>query len=97
RDGSTYRLDDRVRDLVSFRVHDLIREDPPGTFDLVLCRNLFIYIESAAKEAVFETLRSALRPDGYLTIGMTETVPPGMRSRFEPVEKRLRVYRHAPA
>jgi chemotaxis protein methyltransferase CheR len=83
--------------MVEFRRHDLIEEDPPGTFDLVLCRNLFIYIDSASKDAVFRTIGSALDPGGYLTIGMTETVPPSCRSWFEPVRKRLRIYRRTDA
>ncbi|WP_144901227.1 CheR family methyltransferase [Halobellus captivus] len=93
RDGDTYRVADEVRDLVSFRRHDLVREDPPGTFDLVICRNLFIYINKGAKETIFETLGSAVDAGGYLTIGMTETVPASCRERFEAVEKRLRIYR----
>jgi len=93
RDGDTYCVTDEVRDLVSFRRHDLVQEDPPQTFDLVICRNLFIYINKGAKEAMFETLGSAVAPGGYLTIGMTETVPSSCRDRFEPVEKRLRIYR----
>ncbi|MFD1684817.1 CheR family methyltransferase [Halobellus litoreus] len=92
-EGDTYRVTDEVRDLVSFRRHDLVQEDPPRTFDLVICRNLFIYINKGAKEAIFETLGSAVEPGGYLTIGMTETVPASCRDRFEPVKKRLRIYR----
>jgi chemotaxis protein methyltransferase CheR len=93
RDGDAFRVTDEVRDLVSFREHDLVQEEPPRTFDLVICRNLFIYINTEAKQAIFETLGSALEPGGYLTIGMTETVPRGARDRYEPVEKRLRIYR----
>ncbi|MFD1599605.1 CheR family methyltransferase [Halobellus rarus] len=93
REGDTYSVTDEVRNLVSFRRHDLVQEDPPRTFDLVICRNLFIYINKGAKEAIFETLGSAVEPGGYLTIGMTETVPASCRDRFEPVEKRLRIYR----
>jgi chemotaxis protein methyltransferase CheR len=95
RDGDVYRVSDEVKSLVSFKRHDLVQQRPPDTFDLVVCRNLFIYINSEAKEAIFDTLGSALTPDGYLTIGMTETVPPSCRDRFEPVEKRLRIYRNA--
>ncbi|WP_396612947.1 CheR family methyltransferase [Haloferax sp. S1W] len=93
RDDDVFRVSDAVTDMVEFRRHDLIRQDPPGTFDLVVCRNLFIYINSESKRAVFETLGSALQTGGYLTIGMTETIPPSCRSQFEPVEKRLRIYR----
>ncbi|WP_136602354.1 CheR family methyltransferase [Salinigranum halophilum] len=95
RDGDSYRVSRAVRRMVDFRRHDLIRQSPPDEFDLILCRNLFIYVDSDAKRAVFETLGSGLRPDGYLTIGMTETVPADCRSWFEPVEKRLRIYRNA--
>ena len=95
RDGDAYAVRDRVRGLVEFRRHDLITDDPPGTFDLVVCRNLFIYIDADAKRTVFETLGGALAPDAYFTIGMTETVPASIRSAFRPVEKRLRIYQRA--
>ncbi|SDY19968.1 CheR family methyltransferase [Halobellus clavatus] len=95
RDGDTFSVTDEVKDLVSFRKHDLVQEDPPQTFDLVICRNLFIYINREAKEAIFETLSSAVESGGYLTIGMTETIPSSCRDRFDPVEKRLRIYRDA--
>jgi len=93
RDGDAFCVTDEVRDLVSFREHDLVQEAPPRTFDLVICRNLFIYINTGAKQAIFETLGSGVKPGGYLTIGMTETVPNAARDRYEPVEKRLRIYR----
>jgi chemotaxis protein methyltransferase CheR len=94
RDGDAFRVRDDVRDLVSFRKHDLVQERPPRTFDLVLCRNLFIYINSESKRAIFDAFGSALVEGGYLTIGMTETIPPSCRDRFDPVEKRLRIYRN---
>ena len=93
RDGDTFCVTDEVQDLVSFRKHDLVQEAPPRTFDLVICRNLFIYINTEAKQAIFETLGSGVEPGGYLTIGMTETVPTAVRDRYDPVEKRLRIYR----
>jgi chemotaxis protein methyltransferase CheR len=95
RDDDRYRVSEAVKRMVDFRRHDLIRESPPDEFDLVLCRNLFIYVDTDAKRAVFETLGSGLRSGGILTIGMTETVPSDCRSWFEPVEKRLRIYRKA--
>jgi chemotaxis protein methyltransferase CheR len=93
RDGDAFRVSDPVRELVSFREHDLVQEDPPRMFDLVICRNLFIYINAEAKQAMFETLGKGVRPGGYLTIGMTETLPAAARDRYDPVEQRLRIYR----
>jgi chemotaxis protein methyltransferase CheR len=82
-----------VRMLVDFRRHDLIRDEPIGEFDLVLCRNLFIYIDPEFKEPILSTIDSSLADGGYLVIGMAETLPPEYRGRFEPVANRSRVHR----
>ncbi|MFC7228247.1 chemotaxis protein CheR [Salinirubellus salinus] len=86
-------VDDRVRDLVTFRRHDLTDGEPAGEFDLVVCRNLFIYIEERAKARMVSTLLAGLAPGGHLVVGLTETLPPDCRDAFEAVDRRRRVYR----
>ena len=94
-EGDRFEVKDRVKDLVEFENHDLIRGDPKHDFDLVLCRNLLIYIDSEYKVPIFETIEGSLRGDGYLVIGMTETLPHECRDTFEPFDKRHRIYRKA--
>ncbi|MFB6077198.1 MAG: CheR family methyltransferase, partial [Candidatus Nanohaloarchaea archaeon] len=84
---------DQVQDLVTFEQHDLIRGEAKENFDLVLCRNLLIYIDSEYKLPIFNTIRGSLREGGYLMIGMTETLPAECRDDFEPVTKQKRIYR----
>jgi len=93
RDDDTFTVRDEVRDLVEFEQHDLIADEPKRGVDLVLCRNLLIYINTESKRAVVETVLSSLRAGGYLVIGMTETLPRENRSTVETVDKRRRVYR----
>jgi chemotaxis protein methyltransferase CheR len=88
-----FAVRDRVKRPISFEQHDLIRGDPKRDFDLVLCRNLLIYIDSSFKVPIFETIRGSLREQGYLMIGMTETLPAECRDSFEPVHKQQRIYR----
>ncbi|WP_436934203.1 CheR family methyltransferase [Halovenus marina] len=88
-----FSVRDRVKKPVSFEQHDLIRGDPKRDFDLVLCRNLLIYIDASYKVPIFETIRGSLRDEGYLMIGMTETLPAECRDSFEPVHKQHRIYR----
>src|SRR4051812_12206036 len=45
---------------------------PPGHWDLVLCRNVAIYLTSAAKARVHATLAAALAPGGVLMLGRSE-------------------------
>lgn len=94
-DDNRFQVKDRVKDLVTFEQHDLIRGEEKTNFDLVLCRNLLIYIDSSFKVPIFETIRGSLREDGYLMIGMTETLPTECRSDFEPVHKQQRIYRRS--
>lgn len=94
REENVFRVRRSVKSRVSFEPYDLISDGPKSGMDLVFCRNLLIYIDSEYKEPLFETLRDSLRSGGYLVLGKTETVPPGMRDEFEPVEKRSRIYRY---
>ena len=52
---------------------DLVGEPPPrGRFDLVLCRNVLIYLDSSAQLAVHRKLAAALRRGGVLLLGRSE-------------------------
>ena len=93
REGEVFTVTDRVKDLVTFEQHDLIRGEDKRDFDLVLCRNLLIYIDSDYKVPIFETITGSLTEAGYLMIGMTETLPSEFRTRYEPVAKKHRIYR----
>lgn len=93
RDGDVFSVRDRVKELVSFEQHDLIADEPKRNVDLVLCRNLLIYINAESKRSVVETALSSLRTGGYLVVGMTETLPRATQSSVETVNKRRRVYR----
>jgi chemotaxis methyl-accepting protein methylase len=62
-----------ARPVLRWERRDLLREPPPrGAFDLVLCRNVAIYFESAAQRAVHAKLAAALRPGGVLMLGTCE-------------------------
>lgn len=92
-EGNSFRVRKAVRRQVRFEQHDLIRDGPKSGFDLVMCRNLLIYIDTAFKQSIFETLAESIREGGYLVIGMTESLPTASRDTFEPVDKRRRIYR----
>jgi two-component system CheB/CheR fusion protein len=69
-----YQICRRVRDMVVFSRQDVLQEPPFSRIDLVSCRNLLIYLEVAAQKRVLRTLHYALRPQGFLMLGTSETV-----------------------
>jgi chemotaxis protein methyltransferase CheR len=60
---------------VRFEHRDLLNQPPPaGSFDLVVCRNVVIYFNDTAKEALHRKLAGTLRRGGYLFVGNAERV-----------------------
>lgn len=77
---------------VSFREHDLIGDGPVPPKDLVMCRNLFIYIDPKYSDEIYTTLMDSLNEGGYLVIGKSESVPRSLRSEFELVDRENSIY-----
>ena len=64
-----------VRRHVRFGQFNLMSASPPETgFDIVLCRNVLIYLTVRARVTAQSALRLALRPDGYLMLGPTDAL-----------------------
>lgn len=81
-----------IKENVRFREHDLVADGPVPPKDLVMCRNLFIYIDEEYRDEVYETLYESLKEGGYLVIGKSESVPRSMRGDFETVDSENRIY-----
>jgi chemotaxis protein methyltransferase CheR len=76
REGDELVLLGRFRRRVTFAVHDVRGEPPPGPFDLVLCRYLaFTYFDDAGQRAALARFASAMRPGAALVIGTHEALP----------------------
>ena len=73
--GEGWRAAEAVRKPVRFQVHNLLEAPPhPREFDIVLCRNVLLYLNTETRERAFERLASAMAPDGWLMLGAGETV-----------------------
>ena len=70
-----WRAVEALRKHVRFHVHNLLESPPhPGQFDIVLCRNVLLYLNADKKRLAFDRLASALDQDGMLMLGAGETV-----------------------
>jgi chemotaxis methyl-accepting protein methylase len=73
------RMAQAIRQHTDWRVLDATRECPPGPWDLVLCRNLVIYLQTSAAAAMFERLTRQLVPGGFLVVGNAERPPAALK------------------
>jgi chemotaxis methyl-accepting protein methylase len=83
-----------VRAMARFERRDLLQDPPPaGTFDLIACRNVIIYLDRESRESLMDMLFDSLRPGGYLVMGHVETFTGRERRSLIPVAARERIYR----
>ncbi len=70
-----WRAVEDVRRSLRFQVHNLLEPPPhPGGFDIVLCRNVMLYLNPDKKALAFERLATSMAEDGWLMLGAGETV-----------------------
>ena len=70
-----WRAVEPLRKPVRFQVHNILEPVPhPGDFDVVLCRNVLLYLSPEKKALAFERIASAMAEDGWLMLGAGETV-----------------------
>ena len=61
-----WRAVEPLRKPVRFQVHNLLEPAPhPGGFDIVLCRNVMLYLSPDKKTLAFERIAGAMAPDGW--------------------------------
>lgn len=81
-----------LRRMVLLTRHNLL-EDPPFTrVDVVACRNMLIYLQAQAQERVLRRLQYALRLDGLLFLGSSESLGL-LQPDFAPVHDSARLHR----
>jgi chemotaxis methyl-accepting protein methylase len=85
-----------LRALVEVERRDLLQEPAPaGGFQLITCRNVVIYFERESQDPLMRKFHDALAPGGYLMLGKVETLMGPVRSLFETVDQRQRIFRRA--
>ena len=73
-DGSVYRINKGLRDMLIFSEQSVIKDPPFSKLDLISCRNLMIYLGSELQKKLIPLFHYALNPGGYLLLGTSETV-----------------------
>lgn len=91
KEADHYRVRKDVREIVLFAPHNILRDPPFSKLNLITCRNLLIYLTHEIQERVQEIFHFALRPEGFLFLGSSESAEgPAL---FAPFDKKYRLYK----
>ena len=73
-DGGDWVAKQQLLRAIRFRTHNLIEGPLPGQFDVILCRNVLLYLSLELRRQVVASFARALRPGGLLMLGAGETL-----------------------
>ena len=87
-----YRLKKEIRELVVFAPQNVTKDPPFTKLDLISCRNLLIYLNAPLQQRLLALFHYALKPDGLLLLGSSESVGE-LRDHFAVVDKKAKIFR----
>lgn len=82
RKESGYRIKDEIKKMITFDYHNLKYDSGNSDFDIIFCRNVIIYFDEAAQQAVIDKFWKGMTKHSYLFIGHSESLF-GMKTGFE--------------
>lgn len=69
-----YNIIQKIKDQVQFHHHNILDTFHQGKFDVIICRNVFIYFDKESKEKALKNILFSLRHKGFLIIGFAESL-----------------------
>jgi chemotaxis protein methyltransferase CheR len=73
--GDSWQISEAMRSKATFRQMNLLADYTSlGRFDIIFCRNVLIYFDAARKMDILGRMSRILAPDGFLTLGASESL-----------------------
>ena len=86
-----YQINKSIREMCIFAKQNIAKDPPFSSLDLISCRNLLIYLGPILQKRVVPTLHYALKPNGYLMLGSSESLG-AFSDHFALVDKKFKIY-----
>jgi len=94
-DKDGFRVKPVLKSLVTFEEHNLVSDPPYCELDLVVCRNVLIYLNPMPQTQMIKGFYSALEQGGFLLLGKSEIPVGETRALFNCIDKKAKLYRKA--
>jgi len=87
-----YRVGTEIRGMVTFATQNVIMDPPFTKMDILICRNLLIYLTPELQKKLLPLFHYSLNPGGVLFLGSAETVS-AHSELFVPINLKSRIFR----
>ncbi len=90
-DDHGYRISREIREMVVFAHQNVIMDPPFSKLDILVCRNLLIYLEPELQKKLFPLFHYSLNPGGVLLLGNAESLG-SFTHLFKPLDSKTRLF-----
>ena len=87
-----YLINESIRKKIVFATHNLLKDPPFSKLDLLICRNLFIYLKPDMQQKVLSMFYHSLNEKGVLFMGSSESIG-DLHECFETIDTKWKIYR----
>lgn len=87
-----YCLSNDIKRMVTFKKRNILTEKIYREQDIIICRNMLIYLSRDEQKRIIERLSEALAEKSYLVLGKAETLMAENRKIFDTLCPRERIY-----
>ncbi len=91
KEDTGYRVNKEIREMVTFATQNLIMDPPFTKLDILICRNLLIYLTPELQKKLMPLFHYSLNPDGVLFLGSAESVST-FTDLFAPLDIKSRLF-----
>lgn len=91
-DGPGYRIGKDIREMVTFATQNVIMDAPFTRLDMLICRNLLIYLAPELQQRLLSLFHYSLNPDGVLFLGSSESIN-ASTDFFAPIDNKSKLFR----
>lgn len=92
KEGKSYRIGKEIREMVTFATQNVIMDPPFTKMNIIICRNLLIYLTPELQKKFLPIFYYSLKPNGVLFLGSAETIN-NLTDIFAPLDIKSKLFR----
>ncbi len=86
-----YKVISQIRKKIIFSIHDVLTDPPFSKLDILVCRNLFIYLKQTVQQNLLCRFYYSINSNGYLFMGNSESIGE-MNDAFRAKNRKYKIY-----
>jgi two-component system, chemotaxis family, CheB/CheR fusion protein len=88
---NSFEIQSKIRKMIVFAYHNVLKDPPFSAIDMVSCRNMLIYLKPEMQQRVLNAFHFSLRQSGFLFLGASESVG-DLSTAFTTVDAKAKLY-----